>query len=99
MVNPMCGICGMISKNAPVEREVLQRINQSIAHRGPDAEGLWIQGPVGLGHRRLAIIDIQGGKQPMSSRDGRYHLVYNGEIYNFQEIAKDLEKEGFFPDL
>ncbi len=71
-------------------------MTKAIAHRGPDGEGLWIEGAVGLGHRRLAIIDLSAaGRQPMHTEDGRYVLSYNGEIYNFRELRVELEAKGF----
>ncbi len=69
-------------------------MNRTLVHRGPDAEGYFCEGPVGLGHRRLSIIDLSTGSQPMSSDDGRFVIVFNGEIYNFQEIRTRLEKSG-----
>src|SRR5882724_7543028 len=72
-------------------------MNERLRHRGPDAEGVWLKGPAGLAHRRLSIIDLEGGIQPMSSVDGRYHLVFNGEIYNFKEIAQELAAVGLRP--
>ncbi|MBO9536971.1 MAG: asparagine synthase (glutamine-hydrolyzing) [Herbaspirillum sp.] len=76
---------------------VLKRMTDAIAHRGPDGEGQWIEGPVGFGHRRLAILDLSpGGHQPMISPDHRYVLTYNGEVYNFREIRAELQAEGFW---
>lgn len=78
-----------------VSPDVLKGMTDAIAHRGPDGEGHWIDGNVGLGHRRLAIIDLSpGGHQPMEWADGRYVVTYNGEIYNFRELRADLEKAG-----
>ena len=90
----MCGIAGLIHLDqAPVSPAVLQRMTDAIAHRGPDGEGHWIEGHVGLGHRRLAIIDLSpAGHEPMVSADHRYVLSYNGEIYNFRAIRRDLER-------
>lgn len=86
----MCGIVGVINWNKqPVDSEVLRRMAGKIKHRGPDSSGMWVDGAVGLGHQRLAIIDLTpAGGQPMSSSDGRYHLVYNGEIYNYRELKE-----------
>jgi asparagine synthase (glutamine-hydrolysing) len=94
----MCGIAGLIHLDgAPVSPAVLQRMTDAIAHRGPDGEGAWIEGNVGLGHRRLAIIDLSpAGHQPMVSTDHRYVLNYNGEIYNFRELRAELEAEGYW---
>ena len=93
----MCGITGIIHLDgAPVSPVVLQRMTDAIAHRGPDGEGHWIDGNVGIGHRRLAIIDLSpAGHQPMISADQRYVLSYNGEIYNFREVRIELEAAGF----
>ena len=74
--------------------EVLRRMNRRLAHRGPDAEGYFQQGPAWLGHRRLSVIDIAASIQPMRSADGRHCLVFNGEIYNFRELRQQLQAEG-----
>jgi len=93
----MCGITGIIHLDgAPVSPVVLKQMTDAIAHRGPDGEGHWIDGNVGIGHRRLAIIDLSpAGHQPMISADQRYVLSYNGEIYNFREVRVELEAAGF----
>jgi asparagine synthase (glutamine-hydrolysing) len=93
----MCGIAGILHvAGAPVSPVALRNMTDSIAHRGPDGEGQWIEGHVGLGHRRLAIIDLSpAGHQPMVSADNRYVLTYNGEIYNFRELRSKLEAEGY----
>lgn len=92
----MCGIAGFINLTGqPASADILQRMTDALMHRGPDGEGLWQEGPVGLGHRRLAIIDTSpAGRQPMVSEDGRHVLTYNGEIYNYRELKKDLEAAG-----
>ena len=92
----MCGICGVLRfDGAPVDERVLRRMTDAIAHRGPDGEGWFAEGPVGLGHRRLAIIDLSpAGRQPMTSADGRWTITYNGEVYNFREIRAELERCG-----
>ncbi len=92
----MCGITGFINLDGrPADRSVLQAMTDAIAHRGPDSEGLWTSAAVGLGHRRLAIVDLSpGGHQPMVTPDGRYVISYNGEIYNFAELHKDLRAAG-----
>ena len=92
----MCGIAGLLNLDgAPVSPRVLQNMTDAIAHRGPDGEGHWIEGSLGLGHRRLAIIDLSPlGHQPMMSSDGCYVLSYNGEIYNFRELRAELEAKG-----
>lgn len=92
----MCGITGLIHLDgAPVSPAVLKKMTDAIAHRGPDGEGQWIEGNVGLGHRRLAIIDLSpAGHQPMISADHRFVLTYNGEVYNFLELRGELEAAG-----
>lgn len=94
----MCGITGLINLNgAPVSPVILQKMTDAIVHRGPDGEGHWIEGHVGLGHRRLAIIDLSpAGHQPMISTDHRYVLSYNGEIYNYRELRIELEAAGYW---
>lgn len=93
----MCGIAGILNLDGePVAPVLLQRMTDALAHRGPDGEGSYIDGPLGLGHRRLAIIDLSpAGHQPMISTDHRYVLSYNGEIYNFQELRAELEAAGY----
>ena len=93
----MCGITGFIrSCSRDADRGTLKRMGETIIHRGPDAGGEYLDDWVGLGHRRLSIIDLSPlGNQPMYSGDGRYLLVFNGEIYNFQELRDDLEKGGY----
>lgn len=94
----MCGITGLIHLNGePVSPVILKRMTDAIAHRGPDGEGQWIEGNVGIGHRRLAIIDLSpAGHQPMITGDHRYVLSYNGEIYNYREIRTELEALGYW---
>jgi asparagine synthase (glutamine-hydrolysing) len=90
----MCGIVGYYSFNNNLSKFDLQQMTASISHRGPDADGHFVDGIVGLGHRRLSIIDLSThANQPMASACGRYTLVYNGEIYNYKEIAKELINE------
>jgi asparagine synthase (glutamine-hydrolysing) len=93
----MCGIAGVIDLNGnAVSPVLLHRMTDAIAHRGPDGEGHWIEGNIGLGHRRLAIIDLSPlGHQPMISADHRHVLSYNGEIYNFRELRTELEAAGY----
>lgn len=93
----MCGIAGLVHlDNQPVPPAVLQRMTDAVAHRGPDGQGHWIEGNVGIGHRRLAIIDLSpAGHQPMLTPDGRFVLTYNGEIYNFRELQAELEAMGY----
>jgi len=94
----MCGITGIINLNgAPISPVILRKMTDEIEHRGPDGEGHWIEGNVGLGHRRLSIIDLSpAGHQPMISADHRYVLSYNGETYNYRELRADLEAEGYW---
>lgn len=94
----MCGIAGLLDlSGAPVSPVTLQKMTDAIAHRGPDGEGHWIEGNVGLGHRRLAILDLSpAGHQPMINADHRYVLSYNGEIYNYRELRAELQREGYW---
>ena len=93
----MCGIAGLLSlRGKAISPAILQGMTDAIAHRGPDGEGHWIEGGVGFGHRRLAIIDLSPlAHQPMMSQDTRYVLSYNGEIYNFRELRTELEAMGY----
>ncbi len=93
----MCGICGWyhFKTGQPVEAQLLKAATDRLAHRGPDDSGVFIHGPVGLGHRRLSIIDLAGGHQPMSTADGRLTIVFNGEIYNHRELRAQLEGKGY----
>lgn len=93
----MCGIVGLLDLQGrrEVDRSVLERMNQTQFHRGPDGEGIHLEPGIGLGHRRLAIIDLAAGAQPMSTPDGRVTVTYNGEIYNFQELRRELERLGY----
>src|SRR5262249_39878280 len=93
----MCGIAGFLNLDgAPASPVILQSMTDRIRHRGPDGEGQFIDGALGLGHRRLAIIDLTpSGHQPMSTPDGRYTITYNGEIYNFRELRIELEALGY----
>ena len=89
----MCGITGYYSTNNKFIKDDLHLMTNAITHRGPDAEGYFVEEGVGLGHRRLSIIDLsQSANQPMVSGDGRYVIVFNGEIYNFKEVATELKK-------
>src|SRR5579859_3476789 len=92
----MCGIAGILHKDPTrgVDREMLRRMTRIIAHRGPDGEGYYENGNIGLGHRRLAIIDLATGNQPMYSRDGDVVLIFNGEIYNYVELKDELNSLG-----
>ncbi|GAC1527250.1 MAG: asparagine synthase (glutamine-hydrolyzing) [Chloroflexota bacterium] len=91
----MCGICGFINEDgAPANQAFLQIMADSIRHRGPDDDGYFTQGPVGLGMRRLSIIDLAGGHQPIANEDDTIWIVFNGEMYNFPELRSQLESAG-----
>jgi asparagine synthase (glutamine-hydrolysing) len=92
----MCGIAGQFNfqRHEPVERETIVRMADSIAHRGPDDEGFFIAGPIGLGFRRLSIIDLAGGHQPMSDAEETVWIIFNGEIYNYRELRAELRSKG-----
>jgi len=93
----MCGITGIYSFNQAGKLHLinLSRATDSLGHRGPDSRGVFHDDHVGLGHRRLSILDLSPlGNQPMGDESGRYHIVYNGEIFNFQELKQELQKEG-----
>jgi asparagine synthase (glutamine-hydrolysing) len=92
----MCGICGQYNylRQNPVDGSTIERMTKSLTHRGPDDEGYYISGSLGFGFRRLSIIDLQGGHQPMPDQEEKTWVVFNGEIYNFQELRKELEGYG-----
>jgi len=92
----MCGICGLVGYGPATGPATVREMTAALAHRGPDAQAVWCdaQGRCSLGHVRLSIIDLEGGAQPMHSADGRYTIVFNGEIYNFQLLRKELEQSG-----
>lgn len=92
----MCGICGKLNfdRENAVSSGLLKRMADTIVHRGPDDEGYYLSGPVGLGFRRLSIIDLKTGHQPLSNEDGTVWIVFNGEIYNFEELREDLLARG-----
>lgn len=90
----MCGIAGFIGKDKN-KKKIIKAMCDRIAHRGPDAEGFYVKGDVALGQRRLSIIDLEGGKQPMFSEDGKLVIVFNGEIYNYKELKKELKEYPF----
>lgn len=94
----MCGIAGFIQTDGSQARQtILKKMTDAISHRGPDGEGHWIEGPVAIGHRRLAVIDIsEAASQPMVSMDHRYILSYNGELYNYKELRHELEAIGYW---
>src|SRR5438132_9212260 len=90
----MCGILAILQSSPVVDADTARRALDTIAHRGPDAAGEWREREVFLGHRPLSIIDLTTGDQPMQSADGRYVVVFNGEIYNFVELRALLAREG-----
>ena len=92
----MCGIAGYFDlTGAPASGAVVTAMRDAIAHRGPDGAGLHLDGPLGLGHRRLSIIDLASGDQPMHSPDGRWTIIYNGEVYNYRALRIELERAGW----
>ena len=93
----MCGIAGIFDgrDRRPVDRPILEAMTHSLVHRGPDEFGFHVEDGLGLGHRRLSIIDLASGQQPMASEDGQIIVSYNGEIYNFQSVAEELKAKGY----
>lgn len=91
----MCGICGIVNKNGkPIEQNILRAMNQKLFHRGPDNEGYFVKENIGIAMRRLSIIDINTGQQPIFNEDNTIGIVFNGEIYNFLELKKELVEKG-----
>src|SRR5471032_1482195 len=92
----MCGITGLMDTRGrrAIDRNLLVAMTDRIAHRGPDGDGFHLGAGIGLGHRRLAIIDVAGGQQPLYNEDGTVAVSFNGEIYNFQELATELAAKG-----
>src|SRR5688500_15358185 len=92
----MCGIAGKLLYDASrlVPRGLLTRMADSVTHRGPDASGIYLNGSIGLAHRRLSIIDLATGDQPLGNEDGSVQVVFNGEIYNFADLRRELESHG-----
>ena len=92
----MCGICGKLNfeRNATVSPHLVREMADTIKHRGPDDEGYYVSGPVGLGFRRLSIIDLHTGHQPISNEDDTVWIVFNGEIYNYHELRSFLLEKG-----
>ena len=92
----MCGITGILTLDgSPASREVVEKMNGTIAHRGPDGQGIFMDGPIGLGHRRLSIIDLATGNQPMQSANGQATIVFNGEIYNYPALRSELLQKNY----
>src|SRR6266513_1609369 len=90
----MCGICGIASTRGSVDPGRLAAMSATLVQRGPDSDGVYVDGPVGLAARRLAIIDLATGDQPISNEDGRITVVQNGELYNYRELRRELERAG-----
>jgi asparagine synthase (glutamine-hydrolysing) len=92
----MCGICGQYNfgNQAPVQRRAIESMTRTLVHRGPDDEGYYVAGPLGFGFRRLSIIDLAGGHQPMSDHEESVWVVFNGEIYNFPDLKRELQANG-----
>ena len=92
----MCGIVGFVDKKRKKEKEtIIKNMADQIIHRGPDGEGYYTDDLVALGHRRLSIIDIKGGGQPIYNEDKTLAIIFNGEIYNYQELKEELESKGY----
>src|SRR5262245_28870391 len=92
----MCGICGIYhyATDAPVPRRLVESMAASMRHRGPDDDGFLVQGPIGLGFRRLSIIDLETGHQPISNEDESRWVILNGEIYNYRDLRLQLDAAG-----
>src|SRR5258707_13042200 len=92
----MCGICGVYNRRSrePVSQELIERMTHLISHRGPDDSGVYLDADVGLGFARLSIIDLSGGHQPMSNETGDIWIVFNGEIWNYKALRKELIEKG-----
>src|SRR5579883_1132269 len=92
----MCAICGIVnfSNEDPVDANTIERMTAAMAHLGPDDDGFFVNGNVGLGHRRLSIIDLSGGKQPIFNEDGSAVIIFNGEVYNYAALTSELISKG-----
>jgi asparagine synthase (glutamine-hydrolysing) len=90
----VCGICGIVSSNGPADPDRLATMSAKLVHRGPDSDGMFVEGPAGLAARRLAIIDLETGDQPIANEDSTIHVVQNGELYNYRELRAELERAG-----
>src|ERR671919_348562 len=90
----MCGICGIALARGEVDRRRLETMRDTLVHRGPDSAGIVVDGRVGLAARRLSIIDLETGDQPVTNEDGSVVVVQNGELYNYRELRRELEDAG-----
>src|SRR5438552_15040482 len=90
----MCGICGPFGEGIQVSADALERMNQTLVRRGPDEDGIFLDAGVGLAMRRLSIIDLSGGRQPIHNEDSTVWVVFNGEIYNYRELRAALLARG-----
>src|SRR5687768_16281333 len=93
----MCGICGIVlpdGSRRPLDAGLAERMRDTLVHRGPDGAGLFLEPGVALGHRRLSIVDLAHGAQPMASDDARLQIVYNGEVFNHPSLMRDLQAHG-----
>src|SRR5579884_3055097 len=92
----MCGICGIYNQQSqePVSSQLIEQTTRIIAHRGPDDTGIYLDGPIGLGFTRLSIIDLNTGHQPMSNETGDIWIVFNGEVWNYKALRKELLEKG-----
>src|SRR4051812_34092118 len=91
----MCGIAGIVTSDAAeIDSRQLERMITMLAHRGPDARGLYVEPGAGLGHSRLSVIDVAGGAQPMANADGSLRITFNGEIFNYIELRGELIRKG-----
>lgn len=90
----MCGIAGLITREK-VQYELIRKMINSLRHRGPDDMGFYIDGNIGMAHSRLSIMDPQNGKQPITNEDGSVIIIFNGEIYNYLELRRNLEERGY----
>src|SRR6476469_4260910 len=91
----MCGICGIVEVGGrPVSEAALSAMTRALAHRGPDGEATYVSGHVGFGHRRLSIIDLPGGAQPIANEDGSVVVIFNGEVFNYRELTEGLTSRG-----
>src|SRR5919201_2352047 len=90
----MCGICGIASRDGTPDAGRLAEMSTALVHRGPDSAGEHVEGPIALAARRLSIIDLAGGDQPIANEDGSCVVVQNGEIYNYPELRRELERDG-----